>query len=236
MTGVQTCALPISVVQTVDEVRELADVRAENVRLRQERERLLQWQALARKLEADNSGLRALLNYNPPENAGFVTARVIADTGGAFAHSVVLNAGTRDGVRKDQAVVNGYGLVGRVIAAGVRSARVLLITDLNSHIPVLVEGKNVPAILAGDNSNRPRLIHMPQGALVQPGDRIVTSGQGGILPPRLPIGVVASVGDNAIVIEPYVDRSQLEFVRAVDFTPSLLPVAPAPDEGAGAKQ
>jgi rod shape-determining protein MreC len=228
-----------TVVRAADEVRELLDIRGENARLREERERLLQWQTVARRLQADNAGLRSLLNYNPVENAGFVTARVIADTGGAFAHSVVLNAGTRDGVKKDQAVVNGNGLVGRVIAVGGRSARVLLLTDLNSHVPILIESTNTPAILAGDNSNRPRLVHLPQGAVVAPGDRIVTSGHGGILPPRLPIGVVVAVNDGAIVVEPFVDRSRLEFVRAVDFTPSLLPMPArtpaASEEGSSAK-
>ena len=207
----------------IDEVRQLLDLRAQNVELRDERERLLEWQALARRLEAENLALRGLLHYQLPENAGSVTARVIADTGGVFAHSVVLNAGVRDGIRKGQAVVNGYGLVGRVTAAGARSARVLLITDLNSRIPIFIESTSTPAILAGDNSSRPRLIHLPQGAVISPGDRVVTSGHDGILPPRLPIGVVSAVMDSIILIEPFVDRDRLEFVRAVDFTPSLVP-------------
>jgi rod shape-determining protein MreC len=101
------------------------------------------------------------------------------------------------------------------------------------------ETTNPRACGAGHNSNRPRLVHLPQGAVVAPGDRIVTSGHGGILPPRLPIGVVVAVNDGAIVVEPFVDRSRLEFVRAVDFTPSLLPMparAPvASEEGSSAK-
>lgn len=210
----------------IEEVRQIFELRSENNDLRAERDRLLEWQALARRLEAENVSLRGLLNYQPPDNAGSVTARVIADTGGVFAHSVVLNSGVKDGVRKGQAVINGYGLVGRVTAAGARSARVLLITDLNSRIPVLVESTSTPAILAGDNSSRPRLIHLPQGAVVSPGDRVVTSGHDGFLPPRLPIGVVAAVNDSIISIEPFVDRDRLEFVRAVDFTPSLVPQPP----------
>ncbi len=201
----------------------MADMSAENDRLRQANERLMRWQMVARRLDAENSALRGLLNYRPPAEAKAITARVIADTGGAFAHSLILNAGIREGVKRSQAVINGIGLVGRVIAVGARSARVLLITDLNSRIPVLVEGSNTRAILAGDNTNRPRLIHLPQGAVVSPGDRIVTSGHGGILMPHLPIGVVSSVTDNAIAIELFVDRNRLEYVRAVEFSPGPAP-------------
>ena len=208
-----------TVSNAITEFEAMVDMRAENDRLRQANGRLMRWQMAARRLDAENTALRGLLNYRPPAEAKAITARVIADTGGAFAHSLILNAGIREGVKKGQAVIDGVGLVGRVIAAGARSARVLLITDLNSRIPVLVDASNTRAILAGDNTNRPRLIHLPQGAVVSPGDRIVTSGHGGILMPHLPIGIVSSVTDDAISIELFVDRNRLEYVRAVEFSP-----------------
>ena len=159
------------------QVRELAALREENAGLREDKVRLLQWQTVARRLEAETKALRALLNFVPGPEASYVTARVIGDTGGAFAHALVLNAGFRAGVRKGQAVVTGDGLVGRVAGVGTRSTRVILITDMNSHIPVLVERTRTRAILAGDNSEVLRLIRLPPGAEVSPGDRVVTSGQ-----------------------------------------------------------
>jgi len=114
-------------------------------------------------------------------------------------------------------VVTGDGLVGRVAGVGTRSTRVILITDLNSHIPVLVERTRTRAILAGDNSEVLRLIRLPPGAEVSPGDRVVTSGHGDAFPPGLPVGVVASVGDAGIGVQPFVERSRLEYVRVVDF-------------------
>jgi rod shape-determining protein MreC len=209
---------PIATVSdVVDQVRELASLREENAGLREDKVRLLQWQTVARRLEAETKALRALLNFVPGPEASYVTARVIGDTGGAFAHALVLNAGFRAGVRKGQAVVTGDGLVGRVAGVGTRSTRIILITDLNSHIPVLVERTRTRAILAGDNSEVLRLIRLPPGAEVSPGDRVVTSGHGGAFPPGLPVGVVASVSDAGIGVQPFVERSRLEYVRVVDF-------------------
>ncbi|MBT3306949.1 MAG: rod shape-determining protein MreC [Alphaproteobacteria bacterium] len=206
-----------SVTRAVDQVRELGRLRVENVRLRQNQARLLQWQSAARNLEAENKILRDLLNFQPGPEPSFITARVIADTGGAFAHSLILNAGARDGVRKGQAAMTGHGLIGRIAGVGSRSARILLITDLNSRIPVVVGENPTRAILAGDNSGQPKLVHLPSGETVNVGDRVVTSGHGGALAPGLAVGVVAQVSENGIRVQPFVRRSRLEYVRLLDF-------------------
>ncbi|HIJ43907.1 MAG: rod shape-determining protein MreC [Rhodospirillales bacterium] len=217
--------------EMVDQVRELARLRVENSRLREDKARLLQWQAVARRLETENKALQSLLNFVPGPKASFVTARVIADSGGVFANSLVVNAGSRVGIAKGQTVITGDGLVGRIAGVGVRSARILLTSDLNSRIPVLVGPTRIRAILAGDNSNRPHLIHLPAGVSVSPGDRVVTSGHGGAFPPDLPIGAVTSVGDGGIEIRPFVKRHRLEYVRVIDF--GLAGLGPGPAIGGG---
>ena len=93
----------------------------------------------------------------------------------------------------------------------------ILLTDINSRVPVLVEGNRTRAIMTGKNKNFATLVHLPQGAKVAPSDRIVTSGQGGAFPSGLPIGVVASVSDKGIDVQLFVDFSRLEYVRIVDF-------------------
>jgi rod shape-determining protein MreC len=201
----------------IDNIRDLASLREENVRLREENVRLLRWQSVARKLEAENKNLRSLLNVVQPGGPRFVTARVIADSGGVFAHSLILNAGQPDGVRKGLPVMTGAGLIGRITDVGRHSSRVLLLTDLNSRIPVLIESTRSRGILAGTNTDRPRLLHLPPGAKVSPGLRIVTSGHGGVFPPGLPVGVVASVTEGGIQVQPYMNPERIEFVRAVDF-------------------
>jgi len=197
--------------------RKIYAVHDENLRLKAERDRLLHWQAAARKLEAENRTLRGLLNFSAGTEASFIAARVVADAGGAFAHSLILNAGERAGVRKGQAAVTGDGLIGRVSGVGSRSSRLLLITDLNSRIPVVVDTTRTRAVLAGTNADRPRLIHLPTGAVVAKGDRVVTSGHGGAFPQGLPVGVVSSVNDGIIEVQPYVNRERVEYVRVLDF-------------------
>ena len=201
----------------VDRIHEIYTVFDANQKLRQERDRLLHWQALARKLETENRALKGLLNFNAGPEPRFIAARVVADTGGAFAHSLILNAGERAGVRKGQAAVTGDGLIGRISGVGSRSSRLLLITDLNSRIPIVIESTRIRAVLAGTNAGRPRMIHLPTGAMVAIGDRVVTSGHGGVFPNGLPVGVVTSVADGIIEIQPYVNRERIEYVRVLDY-------------------
>ncbi|MCC7017039.1 MAG: rod shape-determining protein MreC, partial [Rhodospirillales bacterium] len=196
---------------------ELVRVHEENAVLRAEVEKLRQWESAARHLEAENESLKTLLKWAPPPEATFVTARVIADTGGTFVHSMIVGAGTRDGVKKGLVVMTGDGLAGRIAAVGNHSSRLLLLTDLNSRIPAIVERTRTRAILAGDNTDRPRLIYLSDGGAVAVGDRIVTSGHGGVFPPGLPIGVVTSVAEGGVLVRPFVEQARLEFVRVVDF-------------------
>ena len=208
----------------IEEVRELVNLRGENARLREDNERLRQWHSTARKLAQQNAAFRELLDFVADPRPAFITARVIGDSGGAFVRTLLLNAGTRNGVRKGQAVISGDGMVGRVVETGARSARILLLTDLNSRVPVVVESTRVPAILAGDNTDRQRLMFLPVNARVAPGDRIVTSGQGGLLPPGLPVGVIVTVDESAVRVQPFVDWHTLEYVRVLDYAlPGMLP-------------
>jgi len=138
-------------------------------------------------------------------------------------HSLLVVAGARDGVAKGQAVITGEGLVGRVVEAGERSARVLLITDINSRIPVVVQRTGDRALLAGDNSPYPRLLYLSPDAVVLVGDQVVTSGHGGVFIPGLPVGRVRAVTDDAVEVEPYVDWDRIEYVRLLDYElPGIL--------------
>ena len=201
----------------IGEGKTLLALREENARLRASQDRLLQWQAIARKLETENKALRELLNFVPAPGTQSISARVIGDSGGAFARTMILNAGSRDGVRKGQAVITGAGLVGRVQEVGLRSSRLLLLADLNSRIPVVIESSRVRGVIAGTNGETLRLVHLPPDVVAAPGDRIVTSGHGGALPPGLPIGVVSVAGESSIEVEPFVDPARLEIVQVLDY-------------------
>ena len=169
----------------VDELQGIMAVHERNQVLEADNDRLRRWQAVAEQLSYENEMFRRLLNVVPDQRARFISARVIADSGGPFVHLVMVNAGQAHGVRKGQAVVNHDGLVGRVQEAGKHTARVLLLTDLNSRIPVVLEESRERTILRGDNSPQPYLAFLATGARVKPGDRLVTSGEGGMFPPAL---------------------------------------------------
>jgi rod shape-determining protein MreC len=201
----------------VDRLRGFFTVYRDNVRLAEENERLLGWQQVALRLSTENAELRDLAKLVPEPAISFVTARVIADAGGAYARSVMVNAGRDNGVARGQAALTGGGLVGRVAEVGNRAARILLITDLNSRVPVVVDGTRQRAILAGDNSARPSLRYVDSGGTMRIGDRIVSSGQGGVFPPGLPVGVVASVDSEGARVEPYAALSRVDYLRLVDY-------------------
>jgi len=217
--------------RVVEEIQTLADIRAENAQLRAENAALLQFRDASYRLEAENLSLRALLNYRPPEPNRFLTARVIADNSGAFVRSLAVNLGTANGVANGQAVLGDQGLAGRIVQAGERAARILLLTDLNARIPVVLERSRYRAVLGGDNTDLPKLIHLPLEAEVTVGDRIVTSGHGGMFPPGLPVGVVQAVEDGVVRVQPFQDLTRLEYVRIVDFRPVAGDVRPIETPG-----
>lgn len=213
----EVLASPVDAVAgSVERVRELLRLAEDNARLRAEVAHLREWQGVAERLEAENAELRALLAYVPEPAARFVAARVVADTGGAFAHSFLLNAGSQQGIAKGHIVMTGEGLVGRIVGVAPRAARALLITDLNSRVPVVVGPNHVRAILAGDNTDRPKLIHVEPGVSLAPGDRVLTSSVTGVFPPGLPVGIVAETDGAEASVMPLFDRSRIGYVRVVD--------------------
>lgn len=217
----------------IDRVRMVVTTYQENVRLEAENARLLQWQQTALNLAADNKQLRSLLKAVPENSISYVTARVIGNSGGAYVRTILINAGTEDRVARGQAAMTGEGLVGRLTEVGTRASRVLLITDLNSRIPVTIEGSRASAVLAGDNSERPRLLYLSSADAVKVGDRVVTSGDGGVFPPGLPIGVVVAADAGGPRVEPYVELSQIGYVLVVDYglsrsLPQPLPMLARP--------
>jgi len=235
----QAVAQPIATAATgVRNIEAVFAVYSENQGLRDENARLLQWQEVARRLDAENARLRGLVKFTPESPVRDVAARVIGNSGGAFARNVLVNAGSREGVNRGQAAATGEGLVGRIAEVGDHSARVLLVSDLNSRIPVVLDDTRERAVMAGDNSDQPRLLYLRANAAVKVGERIVTGGAGGVFPPGIPVGVVASIADGVVRVEPYAELSRLEFVRIVDFgLEGVLPqnAMPLPKAAKGAK-
>lgn len=203
---------------------EMAVVYEENARLREQNRKLLEWHGHAQRLASENRELRRVLGMEvePPAAVG-VAARVVADAGGSFVRTVLINAGRRRGVTVGMAAIDELGLVGRVIEVGANSARVLLLTDFNSRIPAMVEPSRDQALLAGDNSREPGLVFLPLNPRISVGDRVVTSGRGGVLPPGLPIGVVSRAGEDKIAVRTWVDFDRLDHLRLLEYATVVPP-------------
>jgi len=215
-----------TVARGMEALEQAWNVYEENQRLREQNARLLPWQQAALRLEAENRSLRSLLNVRTDPSINFITARVVAEPGGAFVRTMLVMAGRRDGVRPGQAVISGMGLVGRVVGVGEWSSRILLITDLNARVPVMLERAQVRAILGGDNTDMPRLVHLSADVHVSVGDRVVTSGTGGLFPPGLPVGVVSSVHERTVRVRPLAELGSLEHVKILDFGFTAEPPEP----------
>ena len=200
-----------------DYLKDLSLAHKENQFLKAENRRLRLVSERARSLEIENRLLAKLLNYARPDEENLVTARVVAEEGDAFSHSLIAYTGKDTTAQKGQIVLTEKGVVGRLDKVGQLYSKILMITDINSRIPVMIENTRVRGILAGDNELNPKLVFTPLSANIQEGDRVVTSGVAGVFPAGLPVGVVSHVSKREIRVLPFADLNKVEYVKIVSF-------------------
>jgi rod shape-determining protein MreC len=210
---------------------ELFTVYQENLRLKDENARLRQWRNVAVVMEDRVKRYQSLLHAVPDPALHSVLARVIGRANRPFLETMILDAGSSNNVKPGQAVVDARGMIGRIYLAGNHTSWVILLTDLNSRIPVTIAPGNRQAILVGDNTAMPSLDTLSQIVTVRPGDQIVSSGDGGLLPPGLPIGTVVEQGGSTRV-SLLADAASSEDVEVLAFRrppeqPPALPELPA---------
>lgn len=185
----------------------------QNQELRRELQQMKAWKEAALQLEQENAKLRDLNNVRLDPALTFVTGVVLADSGSPFRQSILLNIGKRDGILDGWAATDGLGLVGRISGVSENSSRVILLTDSNSRIPVTIQPSGQRALLNGDNTALPLVEFLDSPEAVRPGDRVVSSGDGGVFPSDLLIGQVALGNDRRLRVNLSADYGQLEFLR-----------------------
>ena len=203
--------------ETFVTLSELPNFKYELARLQRENNELKKWKYVARSLNSQNIALRDLYNFVPLPTVKTITGRIISYSGGTFTRSILINVGSKSGARPGQAVMSNFALVGVLVEVGEEYSRVLLITDLNSQIPVKIQNNNASGILIGDNSQLAKLFFLPQETILTEGQIITTSGRGGILPPDLPIGLVKKTEGLKFVVEPFDDWAQSGYVRVLNY-------------------
>ena len=215
-----------------DWIKRVATVFSDNEFLREENAELKTQLVTSSELVIDNLRLKNLLKIKDGTVSTITASRIVSDSNSPFFKSMLINSGTNDGVAKGHAVVNEEGVVGRTINVASNSARVLLINDINSRIPVKFAKTGVNVILAGDNSLFPKINFMPIDEIMEVGDQILTSGMGGVFPPDLPVGHVneiTSLGE--IRISTSVNLNRLNYVSVIEYEIASFPILNEPDSG-----
>ena len=204
-----------SVVKLAKDYQSYEKLLEQNKELRRELQQMKSWKEAALQLEQENARLLDLNQLRVDSKLTHVSGIVIADSGSPFRQSVLLNIGSRDGIQDGWAAMDGLGLVGRISGVGSSTSRVILLTDNASQIPVIIQPSGQRAILMGDNSYAPPVEFIENVDLVRPGDRIVTSGGGGVLPAGLLIGTLALDPNNRLRARLAADYERLEFLKVL---------------------
>ncbi len=215
----------------------------QNAELRRELQQMKAWKEAALQLEQENARLLDLNNVRLDPRLTFVTGVVLADSGSPFRQSVLLNIGARDGIVDGWAAMDGIGLVGRIAGVGQSTSRVILLSDSSSRIPALIQPSGQTALIVGDNTIAPYIDFLENDDKVRPGDRVVSSGDGGVFPSGLLIGQVATDPGGRLRVRLAADYERLEFLRVLRdhgqdrpqnhggiVRPSNLPSDPLPAE------
>ena len=225
----------------IENFQSYSRIYEQNQELRRELQQMKAWKEAALQLEQQNAKLLDLNNVRLDPKLTYVTGVVLADSGSPFRQSVLLNIGQRDGIVDGWAATDGLGLVGRISGVGKSTARVILLNDSSSRIPVTIQPSGQRAILSGDNTKLPPIEFLESPELVRPGDRVVSSGDGGVFPAGILVGQVAQGTDRRLRVRLSADYERLDFLRVLRSMPSepvvnpgglVLPDGTQPDDTA----
>jgi rod shape-determining protein MreC len=199
--------------------RSYTRIYQQNQDLRRELQQMMAWKEAALQREQENARLLDLNNVRLDPKFTKITGVVLADSGSPFRQTVLLNIGQRDGIINGWAVMDGIGLVGRIAGVGERTSRVILLGDTSSRVAVKIESNGQTALVVGDNTSRPPIEFLENSETVYPGDRVVTSGDGGVFPSGILVGQVTQTPSGRLRVRLAADMQRLEFLRVIRHQP-----------------
>ena len=160
----------------------------------------------------ENTQLRKLINEQVESTQNLVSSRVMLDKKSPYLNSFIINSGTNKGIKNGMAVLDGKNFIGRIVDVNFFSSRVLLVSDLNSRIPVIIEPSGHHAILTGKGNNEPTLEYLPENFIIKDDDKVYTSGKEGIFKPGIPIGE-AKIYKDKINVLLFSNLDQVTFIN-----------------------
>lgn len=199
----------------------LIETKQENIELQKEVELLREANNRYLEYKQENKRLRRLLEFKKEASIMVVPAQITAKDTSSWFKTVIIDKGSRDGIKKNQAVVTHEGVVGHIIDLTTTTARVLLICDQNSSVAVLIQLERAEGIMVGSQGWRCKINYLARTANVQTGDVVITSGLGGIFPKGLRVGKITKIEKKNFglfqdaEVQPYVDFSKLEEVLII---------------------
>ena len=196
-------------------LKNTTSLQEENKNLNLENIKLKKYELLAEIYENENVVLKKQLNLIPKGIPNFITSRAISAPGNIFNHSLLLNSGRKQGIEKGNAVLFNGVFVGQIVSVGNNSSRLLLISDVNSMIPVVVSNNRIPSVLSGENLILPSLKFLPNNVVLKHGSIVQTSGHGGLLPAGLPIGTVVKNLTEKNYVKPLIDLNLIDYVQVL---------------------
>lgn len=227
---VQVVNAPVETVRHVlSDWQALLNAHSMNAQLQAENDALRHWQSVAVTLAQENEALKTLSHYKPVKQTAYISAKVIAAAQTAFSQELWINVGAEDGVKPYQPVIDASGLIGRTVEVSGHASRLMLVTNPNSRIPVMVGTSGTRAIVTGAADGGLQLIFAPLTHSIKPGDLVVTSEDGGLMPEAIAIGKVQEIQGRRITVAPMRPVQQPGYVRVVQYSaPHADVITPRP--------
>jgi len=211
-------SMPLNAVVNITiNFQELIDARHRNEILIKENENLKSLYIKSLNIHQENKQLKDILKYVGLRSTKFLVARLIAHPYQTYSRNVFIDIGENQSVKEGDIVIGNNALIGRVEQVSAKKSRVLLATDINSRIPVIVSGARTKGILAGNNTNVMQILYLEKVHHITTGDMVFTSGDGDAMPPGLLIGVITDVGKGYAVVEMIENVKNLDVVSVVNY-------------------
>jgi rod shape-determining protein MreC len=189
-------------------------VYKENLKLKTELEELKNKDFQTLYLQTANKRLQDIIQLEKKSAFTTITGKVILDKNSPYLNSIIINRGSNSRIKLGMPVLSEGNLVGRVVEVNFFSARILLLNDLNSKIPVMISPKGSQAILSGRGEDKPKLEYLPEKFELNDKNLVFTSGKDGIFFEGIPVGNVI-FEDNKIKVKLFSDPNQISFVNVI---------------------
>lgn len=204
-------------ISSLSNLDELINAKSENKILREENERLKSIYIKSLNINEENKELKDLVKFVGVRSAKYHVARFIGYSHQLYSHNAFIDGGAKAGIKEDNIVTGKNSLIGRVVQVGADKSRVLLVTDINSRIPIITSKSRVRGVLAGNNTDLMEVLYLDNNHGISAGDMVFTSGDGDSLPPGILVGVVKKVNQNYVAVKMVEDINNLNVVAVLEY-------------------